>query len=203
MPFDPTYPVDNSLAYAADMRAQLNALKALIDGASAALAALQAQLDALQQQVNNLPAGPQGPPGADGPPGPPGNDGAPGAPGNNGADGANGADGTTGPQGPPFANAIVDGVNTLNPGDPATVAVTFDGNVRFTFGLPRGNDGATGPAGEVTNADLATAIAGTAKNPNGQVPNLDPNWQPQAAYDPNDLLWLRDRVVDLYGATAR
>jgi len=65
----------------------------------------------------------------------------------------------------------VDGVTTLNPGDNATVDVSFDGsNVRFQFGIPRGNDGGTGNdgmPGEVTNADLSSAIDGTSANSNG------------------------------------
>jgi hypothetical protein len=41
-------------------------------------------------------------------------------------------------QGPPFAQAVVDGVNTLEPWESASVDVTFDGsNVHFTFGIPR------------------------------------------------------------------
>ena len=44
--------------------------------------------------------------------------------------------------------AQVDGVNTVNPGDPANVAVTVIGNtLHFTFDLPRGNDGGPGPQG--------------------------------------------------------
>ena len=82
---------------------------------------------------------------------------------------------------------MVDGVATLNPGDPATVSTSFDGsNVHFQFGIPRGatgTDGAPGqqgpqgdagpqgPAGEVTtdalNNALANAIAGTSYNTNG------------------------------------
>lgn len=57
MPFDPDLPQENTLADAAQMRAQLNALKELID---------------------NIPAGPEGP---QGPAGPSGSDGAPGMPG--------------------------------------------------------------------------------------------------------------------------
>ena len=82
-----------------------------------------------------------------------------------------GFDGGEGGQGPPFAQAVVDGVTTLNPGDNATVDVSFDGsNVRFHFGIPRGNDGGTGSdgqPGEVTNADLSSAIDGTSTNSNG------------------------------------
>jgi hypothetical protein len=108
---------------------------------------------------------------------PRGNDGGQGPPGNNGNDGG------PGPQGPPFAQAVVDAVNTLNPGDAATVGVSFDGsNVRFTFGIPRGNDGTTGPqgpAGEVTLAQLDAAITGTSNNSNAvatlDVPFADPD----------------------------
>jgi hypothetical protein len=89
-------------------------------------------------------AGPSGDPGPQGPPG---------------------EAGATGPQGPPFANAVVDGVTTLPPGDPATVGVSFDGtNVHFSFGIPQGQPG------EVTNATLDAAIAATAVNPSGVSP---------------------------------
>ena len=111
---------------------------------------------------------------------PRGNDGSQGPPGNNGSDGGPGA------QGPPFAQAVVDGVTTLNPGDPATVGVSFDGtNVRFTFGLPRGNDGshggngsdgAQGPPGEISlaqlNSGLQNTLSQTSANTNG-VSTLD------------------------------
>jgi hypothetical protein len=90
---------------------------------------------------------------------PRGNDGSQGQQGNNGSDGQQG------PQGPPFAQAVVDGVTTLNPGDPATVQTNFDGsNVRFTFGIPRGNDGmngAQGPPGEVSLTDLNNGLLNT------------------------------------------
>jgi len=116
-------------------------------------AEMRAQLNGLKDLIDAVPAGPQG------------------------------------PQGPPFASAVVDAVNTLNPGDSATVDASFDGtNVHLTFGLPRGNDGnqgpqgadgpqgpqgndgPQGPVGEVSNAALATAIAGTAQNPTGITP---------------------------------
>jgi len=103
-----------------------------------------------------------------------GNDGAAGSPGSNGSNGNDGGTGPQGPQGPPFANALVDSVTTLNPGDNATVQTSFDGsNVRFQFGIPRGqngNDGGSGPQGlpgEVTMAQLSTAINGTSNNSNG------------------------------------
>ena len=107
------------------------------------------------------------PRGSDGGQGPAGNDGGQGPPGNDGA------------QGPPFAQAIVDGVTTLDPGQQATVQTTFDGsNVRFTFGLPRGNDGSNGsdgsqgPPGEISQAQLDSAISGTSANTNS-VSTLD------------------------------
>lgn len=88
--------------------------------------------------------------------------------------GLDGPQGATGAQGPAFANAVVDGVTTLNPGENATVQTNFDGsNVRFQFGIPRGqtgNDGMQGPQGppgEVTNAQLTSAINGTSSNSNG------------------------------------
>ena len=107
------------------------------------------------------------PRGSDGGQGPAGNDGGQGPPGNDGA------------QGPPFAQAIVDSVTTLDPGNPATVGVSFDGsNVRFTFGIPRGNDGSNGsdgsqgPPGEISQAQLDSAISGTSANTNS-VSTLD------------------------------
>ena len=107
------------------------------------------------------------PRGSDGGQGPAGNDGGQGPPGNDGA------------QGPPFAQAVVDGVTTLDPGNPATVGVSFDGsNVRFTFAIPRGNDGSNGsdgsqgPPGEISQVQLDNAISGTSANTNG-VSTLD------------------------------
>jgi hypothetical protein len=42
----------------------------------------------------------------------------------------------------------------------------------------------------------------TARNPNGQMGNLDPNWSPSG--DTNaDLVWLKDRIVELYNGTSR
>jgi collagen type I alpha len=99
-----------------------------------------------------------------------GSDGAQGPAGNDGSEGAQGQPGNDGPQGPPFAQAVVDAVNTLDPGQSAAVGVSFDGtNVRFTFGIPRGNDGAPG---EVSQAQLDSAISGTSSNTNS-VSTLD------------------------------
>ena len=65
---------------------------------------------------------------------------------------------------------------------PAKASVAVAGNtLRFTFGLPRGNDGspgrngsdgAQGPPGEISQAQLNSAISGTSNNTNG-VSTLD------------------------------
>jgi len=148
------------------MRSQLNGLKDLIDAVQSVTSAqvdatttlnpgdaasVQTSFDGASVRLNfGIPRG------------------ADGTNGSNGGHGSNGNDGGPGAQGPPFANAVVDGVNTLNPGDNATVQTSFDGsNVRFTFGIPRGqngNDGGTGgqgQPGEVSNAQLSSAISGT------------------------------------------
>jgi hypothetical protein len=165
MSFDPNLPQEGTPLDAVQMRSQLNGLKAIID---AILTLTAAQVDGVNTVEPGNPANatvsvtgntlhftfdiPRG------------NDGIQGQPGGNGNDGG---PGPVGPQGPPFASAIVDGVNTLNPGDPATVSVNFDGsNVRFTFGIPRGNDGSAGTPGEVSLNDLNNAISGTSNNTN-------------------------------------
>jgi hypothetical protein len=167
--FDPTYPATNALIESAPMRAQFNGLKDLIDA---------------------IPAGPPGQNGSDG-------TSVTGAiidgtntlnPGDAAQasvswDGANvrftfgiprGQDGVSSP---PITSFIVDGVTTLNPGDPATANASFDGSaVRLLFGIPRGNDGTNGSngadggqgsPGEVSNAQLSSAITGTSSNSNG------------------------------------
>ncbi len=50
MPFDPTKPVDDSLATAVEMRDQLNGLKALIDAQQATIADLQSNVNDLSLQ---------------------------------------------------------------------------------------------------------------------------------------------------------
>ena len=101
---------------------------------------------------------------------PRGNDGSQGQQGNDGGQGPPGNDGA---QGPPFAQAVVDGVTTLDPGQQATVGVSFDGsNVRFQFAIPRGSDGTNGsdgsqgPPGDISQAQLDSAISGTSANTN-------------------------------------
>jgi len=174
MSFDPNLPQEGTPLDAVQMRSQLNGLKAIID---AILTLTAAQVDGVNTVEPGTPANasvsvtgntlhftfdiPRG------------NDGSQGQPGTNGSDGGPGADG---PQGPPFANAIVDAVNTLNPGEPATVSVSFDGsNVRFTIGIPRGNDGATGATGqpgEVSQTDLNNAQLNTLSQTSNNTNNV-------------------------------
>ena len=164
--FDPNKPQAGTEIDAVEMRGQLNGLKSLID-------AVPGITDVVIDGVTTLNPGepasatasiigtvlhltfaiPRGDPGVQGP------------------------QGFQGVQGPPFANAIVDAVNTLPAGSASTVSVSFDGtNVHFTFGIPVGADGAQGVPGEVTNAQLATAISmavgGTSNNSNA-VPTMD------------------------------
>ncbi|MEZ5386875.1 MAG: collagen-like protein [Prosthecobacter sp.] len=209
--FDPNLPQEGTPLDAVQMRSQLNGLKAIID---AILTLTAAQVDGVNTvepgspanaTVNvtgntlhftfDIPRGNDGVAGSDGAPGPSGSDGSPGEP---------GAPGETGAQGPPFANAIVDAVNTLNPGEPATVSVDFDGsNVRFTFGIPSGHDGATGAdgqPGEVSFNDLSNAISGTSANTNdvstlGQT--ADSSYNPQQTQD------LINKVDELINALRR
>jgi multidrug resistance efflux pump len=56
MGFDPNIPADHSQANAAQMRGQLNALKALIDAQQATIEAQRALIDGLQTQINDVRA---------------------------------------------------------------------------------------------------------------------------------------------------
>jgi hypothetical protein len=184
------------------MRSQLTGLKALIDAVPVLTDAqvdgvstvnpgdpALAQVSVVDGTLHFTFALPRGQNGAEGPPG------------QNGSDGPPGPDG---PQGPPFAQAIVDEVTTLNPGEPASVSVTFDGSyVRFTFSIPRGNDGsngADGTPGEVPTAQLDAAIATTALNPTAIQP-LAINFSdpPTAA----ELTQAQDRFNELLAALQR
>jgi len=62
MSYDPTKPADNTAMLAAEMRAQLAGLKAIIDAQAAQITALQAQVNlmmtqgaAMAQQISTLP----------------------------------------------------------------------------------------------------------------------------------------------------
>ena len=60
---------------------------------------------------------------------------------------------------PTITLAQVDAVNTLPAGDPAAVDASVVGGVlHLTFGIPEGQ---SGPPGEVTQAELDSAIAAT------------------------------------------
>ena len=187
--FDPNLPQEGTPLDAVQMRSQLNGLKAIMD---AILTLTAAQVDGVNTVEPGNPANATVsvtgntlhftfdiPRGNDGIQGQPGTNGSDGAQGPQGSDGAQGPAGNDGAQGPPFAQAVVDGVNTLDPGNPATVDVAFDGShVRFTFGIPRGQDGSNGsdgsqgPPGEISQAQLDSAISGTSANTNG-VSTLD------------------------------
>ncbi len=171
MSYDPDFPVDDSLIEALPFRNQFHSLKDLIDSINVILSATVDGVNTINfgdpatataSLVGNvlhfsfsIPQGQQG---------------------------IQGYQGEPGAQGPPFAQALIDAVNTLDPGQPATVTVTFDGTfVHFTFGIPRGTDGGQGiqgeqgiqgQPGEVTNSALANAISGTSNNTNG-VSTLD------------------------------
>ena len=162
MPYDSSKPADHSPLNSAEMRGQLQALfEAFLAGRITSVvidavntvdpgqpASVTAQITGNVLHLTlNLPRG---------------------AAGENGTDGTNGGPGPAGPPGPPFANAIVGGVSTLNPGENAWVTVSFDGtNVQFFFGIPRGIDG----FGGITQQQLDTAILGTSRNSNN-VPTL-------------------------------
>lgn len=88
----------------------------------AASAPVRAQFQAIVDLINTIPVGPQVPQGEPGTPG------------------------------VSVTGAVVDGVSTLNPWDPASASAFFDGaNVHFSFGIPRGNDGMQGPQGNPGN----------------------------------------------------
>ena len=124
--------------------------------------ALRAQLHGIVELISSIPMGNPGPEGPPGAAGASGSDGAPGQPGQNGQDGAVGA------QGPPFASTVVDSVTTLNPGEPASVAASFDGTqVHLTFGIPRGADGAVGADGAPGEVSLSQMLTSTSANTNG------------------------------------
>jgi hypothetical protein len=188
--FDPTLPQEGTPLDAVQMRSQLNGLKALID---ALLTVSDAQVD----NTTTLPPG------------------SPATAGVNvigstlhftfaipqGETGLAGTPGDTGAPGPPFATAVVDSVTTLNPGEMATVGVSFDGtDVHLTFGVPRGADGAPGANGEVSTAALAAAITTTSNNSNS-VSTLGQS--ADGIYNPTQMQDLINKVDELITALRR
>lgn len=142
---------------------------------------IRVQLQGLAQMIETIPVGPQGPAGEAGSIGPEGAQGEPGPP---------------GPEGPPFAQAVVDGVSTLPPGDSATVSVNYDGSlVHFAFGIPQGEAGA---AGEVSFSQM---YAETSANTNS-VATLDTPFTNDPA-SAADLEVLREKVNELILALRR
>ncbi|MBK8093218.1 MAG: hypothetical protein IPK32_14830 [Verrucomicrobiaceae bacterium] len=197
MPYDPNWPQNGLLIDGDRFREQFASLKSLIDAIQSGITSVEVD------SVSTLPPGSAASVGIslngsvlhfsfglpEGQQGPQGN---------------NGNDGGTGPQGPPFAGAVVDNVNTLDPGQNATVSVSFDGsNVHFTFAIPRGNDGNQGPQGipgEVTQTDLNNALQNNlsqCSNNSNNVTTLD---SPMA--DP-DMESLRNAYNNLVNALRR
>ena len=73
--------------------------------------------------------------------------------------------GPAGPVGPAFSSIQIGSVTTGTPGSPAGAQVNvFGSNVELSFTIPAGD---TGPAGEVSQSALNSAIMGTAQNPTG------------------------------------
>ena len=172
MSYDPSLPVDHAKVIAAELRGQFAGLKTLIDA--------------------GVP-GPQGAPGADGPQGPqgvPGPQGDAGPQGNTGAEGRSVSnvydDGSgraviqmsdggsygpftiaSGPQGPKG--------DTGDPGAPGSNGSNGCDGAQGPQGN-NGADGSPGPQGpqgnpgEVSNADLSNAVAGSSANSNGVEP---------------------------------
>ena len=143
MPFDPNLPQENTPLDAAQMRAQLNALKQLID---------------------NIPAGPPGPAGPEGPQGETGVEGPQGPAGPPGA--ANWYISESDPGGS-------DGDCWLRPSDGAVHrrsggGWSNEGSIRGSDGAPgpQGPEGPQGPPGDVSTAQLDAAINGTSANSN-------------------------------------
>ena len=194
MSYDPSLPAPSSPLQSHVVRDQLNALKALMD-AIAAGSITGAQIAAVNSVDPGQPAGVSVqiiggvmhfifdiPRGVDGV---------------NGINGTNGGPGPQGPQGPPFANALIGGVSTLNPGENAWVTLSFDGaNVTFFFGIPRGIDGQSG----LTQQQLDNAILGTSRNSNN-VPTL--NQTADANYNPSQMQTVMNKIDELINALRR
>lgn len=192
--FNPAVPTDGSLIVANVLRDQFNGLAEMI---AAIQTITSAQVDGVTTLNPGTPATVSAsiaagvlhlsfgiPQGIDGDPGPAG------------------PEGETGPVGPPFANAVVDGVTTLPPGNPAAVGVYFDGtDVHFSFEIPQGEPGEQGPAGGVSQEDLEYAInTQTSSNSN------DVQFLTATVNDPPtqwDVQQIADKVDELLQALRR
>jgi hypothetical protein len=205
--FDPSIPIDHSPLVSAEMRAQLTSLKALIDavpgitgvvldgvttGAPGDPASVNLSIIGTELHFSfTIPQGNDGNPGADGAQGPPFATAVvdavttldPGDPAT--VDSTfDGTDvhftfgiprGNDGASSLPVTDFEVDSVTTLPAGSAATADAAFAGGaVHLNFGIPAGEPG------EVSNADLTTAIAGTSSNtnavatiPNAAAPDYD------------------------------
>lgn len=107
--------------------------------------------------------------------------------------------------------AVVDGVTTLPPGDPATVSLSVTGNtLHFTFSIPQGDSGPQGQQGpqgvpgEVTQSDLDNAVLnmlGQSSNNSNGVGNLSMN--ADVNYDPNQLQAVINKLDELINALRR
>ena len=104
--------------------------------------------------------------------------------------------------------AVVDGVTTLPPGDPATVSLSLTGTtMHFTFGIPQGHDGQQGPQGlpgEVSQADLSNAVLnmlGQSSNNSNGVGSIAMN--ADVNYDHNQLQAVINKLDELINALRR
>jgi hypothetical protein len=99
---------------------------------------------------------------------------------------------------PTVTSAMVDAVNTLPAGDPASVSVSVIGDVlHLTFGIPMGQ---SGPPGEVTTAALNAAIATTSSNSNAVV-NLSE--LAEGTYNQTQMQNVINKVDELINALRR
>ena len=102
---------------------------------------------------------------------------------------------------PTITAATIDAVNTLPPGDPATVSASIVGTtLHLTFGIPQGAIGPQGSQGEVSQAALDAAIAGTSANSNG-VSTFSQS--ADASYNQPQIQALFDKVDELITAMRR
>jgi hypothetical protein len=107
--------------------------------------------------------------------------------------------------------AVVDGVSTLPPGDPATVFLSMTGNtMHFTFGIPQGDvgppgqQGPQGLPGEVTQSDLNNTVAsvlGQSSNTSNAVATL--GQIADGSYNPTQMQDMINKLDELILALRR